>query len=349
MLIGSNFLSVLVAVGISSPAAAVGPIPVNIEYTAPAACSSLDSFYRGVRARTDRVRLASSGETGVQIRVRVFRVGHTIRGELTIGEHQAEDETRRVDGVSCNEVVEALSLTAALAIDPSASLLSKRGAADNDVLGDGPQANVANARIPAIKLGPSSRQSHDSRSSSSNGGDSPLSQSNHFELSLQALASSYVTHGVMLGPQGGLRLLVPVRPTTRVAAGVEVFQVSNDWFGMADSSRFKITGVALTLCPLQSAFSDWLEIGACASARGGVLKASGLGVSRPQSVERSWWTLGLDALTTLQLYGPWRIELSAGIVAPLIIREFIAGTPGQDVGKTPVMAVQAGFGVAYRF
>jgi hypothetical protein len=346
---GSNFLSVLLAVGISSPAAAVGPIAVNIEYTAPAACSSLDSFYRGVRARTDRVRLASSGETGVQIRVRVFRVGHTIRGELTIGEHQAEDETRRVDGVSCNEVVEALSLTAALAIDPSVSLLSKRDAADNDGLGGVTQTNIANTGSPAIAPGPPSLQGNGASSGPSSNSDAPLAQSNHLDLSTQAVASSYVTHGLMLGPQVGLRLLVPVRPTTWVSAGVQVFHVSNDWFGTAVSGRFKITGVGLTLCPLQRAFGDWFEVGACASARGGLLKASGLGMSHPQSVERSWWTLGLDALATLRLYGPWSLEFSAGMAAPLVLREFTVGTPGQDVGKTPVLAAQAGLGMAYRF
>ena len=135
----------------------------------------------------------------------------------------------------------------------------------------------------------------------------------------------------------------------RVAAGVQVFHVSNDWFGTAVSIRFQITGVGLTLCPLQSAFGDRLEVGACASARGGLLKANGLGISHPQSVGRSWWTLGVDALATLRLYGPWRLELSAGMAAPLILREFTAGTPGQDVGKTPMIAVQAGLGVAYRF
>jgi len=349
VVIGSNFLSVLVAVGISSPAAAVGPIPVNIEYTAPAACSSLDSFYRGVRVRTDRVRLASPGELGVQIRVRVFRVGRTIRGELTIGEHQAEDETRRVDGVSCNEVVEALSLTAALAIDPSASLLSTRSAADHDAVSDLQQGNIANTRTPASALGPSGPQENDRSAGPANDSGSPMAQNNRFDLSAQAVAASYVTHGLMLGPQVGLRLLVPVRPTIRLSAGMQLFHFSNDWFGTADSSRFQITGVGLTLCPMQSAFSERLEVGACASARGGLLKASGLGISHPQSVGRSWWTLGADALATLRLYGPWRVELLAGMAVPLILREFTAGTPGHDVGKTPAMAVQAGLGMVYRF
>lgn len=348
MAIGSNFLVVLVAVGISSPAAAVGPIPVNIEYTAPAACSSLDSFYRGVRVRTDRIRLATPGELGVQIRVRVSRVGQTIRGELTIGEHQAENETRRVDGISCNEVVEALSLTAALAIDPSASLLSGRSAADDNALGDVRTAGAANPETPAITRGPSHLQGKETSEGPSTYA-SPLAQSNHFDLFAQAVASSFITHGVMLGPLVGLRLLVPVTPRVRVSVGAQGFYLSNDSFSTAHSSRFQLTGIGLTFCPLQSAFNDRLEFGACASARGGRLEASGLGMSQPQSVRRSWWVLGLDSLATLRMYGPWRFELTAGIAAPLIRREFMAGTPAQDVGKTPIVAVQAGLGVAYRF
>ncbi len=60
----------------------------------------------------------------MRLTVRVTRAGGRVRGELRVNEAGGEAETRRVDGATCAEVVQVLSLTAALAIDPTADLLA---------------------------------------------------------------------------------------------------------------------------------------------------------------------------------------------------------------------------------
>lgn len=116
---GIGFLA-LVALAQTAPAVSV---PVRIEFEAPAGCSDADAFLAGVLARTRHVHQARPGESGVRLAIRLTRVGGRVRGELRLTDAGGASETRRVDGGSCAEVVQVLSLTAALAIDPTAALL----------------------------------------------------------------------------------------------------------------------------------------------------------------------------------------------------------------------------------
>jgi len=98
-------------------------VPVRVEFDAPSGCSDGEAFFAGVLARTRHVHRARPGETAVRLTVRVTRVGARVHGELRVNEAGGDAETRRVDGATCAEVVQVLSLTAALAIDPTANLL----------------------------------------------------------------------------------------------------------------------------------------------------------------------------------------------------------------------------------
>ncbi len=49
--------------------------------------------------------------------VRLTRAGAKVHGELRISNPGGRSEARRVDGATCAEVVQSLSLTAALAIE----------------------------------------------------------------------------------------------------------------------------------------------------------------------------------------------------------------------------------------
>jgi hypothetical protein len=117
---GIGFLA-LVALAQTAPAASV---PVRVEFDAPAGCSDADTFLAGVLARARHVHRAGPGETAVRLAIRLTRAGGRVRGELRLTEAGGASETRRVDGASCAEVVQVLSLTAALAIDPTAELLA---------------------------------------------------------------------------------------------------------------------------------------------------------------------------------------------------------------------------------
>lgn len=111
----------MVALAQTGPAVSV---PVRVEFDAPTGCSDGEAFFAGVLSRARRVHRAGPGEKAVRLTVHVTRVGGKVHGELRVNEAGGDTETRRVDGATCAEVVQVLSLTAALAIDPTADLLA---------------------------------------------------------------------------------------------------------------------------------------------------------------------------------------------------------------------------------
>ena len=347
--IGSSLVPLIAAIGINSPAAAGQATPITIDFDAPAGCSSIDAFYQGVRVRTDRVRPALVGEAGLQIRVRLFRIGTTIRGELKFGDQQGESETRRVDGLSCNEVVEALSLTAALALDPSASLLSGRNGLGTDELAYRARkaAPALTASKPATTTGQPDSGAFQPEGSGANHADPESGK--RVDVFARAMMASYVTPGLEFGAEFGVRLIFPVRGSLRASIGLQGFYVSNDILVNADTGNFNLTGAVMTLCPLQYAPVRWVEFGACGFAAGGWLDARGIGLSHPLSVGRTWWVSGVSSLASLQIFGPWRVELAAGLALPLLERKFRTDWPERNVGKTPSPSLQVGWGIAYRF
>jgi hypothetical protein len=348
--IGSSLLPLITAIGINFPAAAGQATPITIDFDAPAGCSSIDAFYQGVRVRTDRVRPTILGEIGLLIRVRLFRVGKTIRGELTFGDQQEESETRRVDGLSCNEVVEALSLTAALALDPSASLLTGRNASQAGLGTDDLAYSEKHAAPAPLASAPASQADSRAFLSGGSGLDHADPESGkHVDVFARAMMGTYVTPGLDFGAEMGARLIFPLRGRLRASIGLQGLYASNDILVNAVSSRFRLAGAMMTLCPVQHVLVRWFEIGACGFAAGGWLDARGIGVSHPQTVGRTWWMLGLSSLASMRIFGPWRLELSAGLAFPLLEREFRTTWPDRYVGKTPIPSLQVGLGIAYRF
>jgi hypothetical protein len=99
--------------------AGAGP-PVRIQWNAPAGCSEADAFFAGVQSRAERVRRSQSGEAALRLEVRLERTsGFKVHGELRMTDDRGRFELRKVDGRTCDEVVDALSLTAALALGAS--------------------------------------------------------------------------------------------------------------------------------------------------------------------------------------------------------------------------------------
>ncbi|MBW2528493.1 MAG: hypothetical protein JRI23_30235, partial [Deltaproteobacteria bacterium] len=102
---------------------------VHLQYERSGPCAGRDAFVAQVAARTPKARWATSPEG-----VRVFQVTlaadpeegerwSQAAGTLTILDTDGSRATRRVEGDSCEEVLAAVALIAALAIDPQADVL----------------------------------------------------------------------------------------------------------------------------------------------------------------------------------------------------------------------------------
>lgn len=140
-------VAVTLAVARPGPAAAAdSSIPLHVDFAAPAGCSSAAAFLAGVRARLNPARRAQPGEKGVLVRVRLNRTGARVHGALSVIDARGETDRREVDSGSCDEVVEVLSLTVALALDPGVAAApsgSPRAASPHT-----PPATATDVRVP---------------------------------------------------------------------------------------------------------------------------------------------------------------------------------------------------------
>src|SRR4029079_13810408 len=93
---------------------------VELSYAAPLACPDRASFASEVRARSRKV-LFAEGDADRRFVVRVSLFAGHFSGELSIVDQHRDASERRIDGEKCDEVVSALALISALAVDPQAS------------------------------------------------------------------------------------------------------------------------------------------------------------------------------------------------------------------------------------
>src|SRR5262245_46366911 len=103
------------------PVAALTPsaqaaLPLRVQVEA-GECSSDEAFFAALQSRSARVRRPSDGESAAVLEVRVERMANGMRGDLRLRLEDGSSSTRSVTGASCEAVVEALSLTAALALE----------------------------------------------------------------------------------------------------------------------------------------------------------------------------------------------------------------------------------------
>lgn len=92
----------------------------SLQASPNAECPAIGSFSRRVLARTSRARLATSESADVAFVLSVERDAEGASGTLDVTEGGARS-VRNVRGASCEEVVDALALIAAVTLDPNAS------------------------------------------------------------------------------------------------------------------------------------------------------------------------------------------------------------------------------------
>lgn len=92
--------------------------PVRLEYHAPAACPDAESVREAVRLRAPRVRVVDEQGAGSVLRLVVEPAVGSFRGTLEIRDANGSRMHRELSGPSCEGVVSALALVAALALDP---------------------------------------------------------------------------------------------------------------------------------------------------------------------------------------------------------------------------------------
>jgi len=342
-----------------SSAPAGDSVAIRVEFDAPAGCSNVDAFYAGLLARMSHARRAAPGEAGVRLGVRLMRVGNKVRGELRLMDGPGDGDMRRVEGESCDAVVEVLSLTAALAVTaqrpppvpapppPRASPPSRPSPpgpppSPPDVVAKPPEATPP----PDVPKPPELPKPPDGEPPAISVTPPPATaRRTRFGLGLQAVAADIISTSLSFG--GGLAARFEKRADDRAGAssGLALLYVPNDLVQPADDIAVRWTALAATVCPPWS-LGRVITLQPCAQGIGGWLSATGRGLTNPRSVGRTWWSAGAMLRLGAHIGADFTVELEAGASVPIVGRRFTSSSPDRTVGETPTISPMVALGLS---
>jgi len=323
------------------------PLYVEFSYQAPASCMGEEKAFALVKRRSQRVRRqpahATIEQTAQQrLSIVITRLGQHYHGVLTVRRVAGAPETRSMVGVSCADLVEALALTAALSIDPDATVVLDRETESPDT-----SASLSDSELPLVG---SDDAAPPLRAEEPKHHSIRRSDRERATVSLGAVASveKIVNQTVHLG--GGLGVVISGTPHRQVLplefrASLQVLADPRNRSSADIYTDSFLFGAAY--CPLRLGLEHSLS--ACVGGEVGSLSARGQGLVNASGVERLIAAVTLEAWLRSRLARRWELWLSPAVTAPLAERKF-AATPGPQVlASTVPLGWRLSTGLAWTF
>jgi hypothetical protein len=350
--------------GLSTAPAPV-PAALHVEYVAPGDCPSEADFEAGVQARTTFARFADEPNAqAVHVVVRSTTAKYA--GHLSIVSRSGRVSERDVEDALCSDVVDALALVTALAVDPNATLSMPvpagpppTGPVTPSLAASSPEASAVTPTVspPATRTSPPPEDAH--TSSASPPRSAPYAGSGPSRWGVGAGASFVTIAGIApdaLAGGGGFGEIESrsdqwFAPTVRLA----VFGAENGAFH-TPTAIFVLVAARADVCPLRFGSRD-LSIRPCVAADVGALYARGIQtqVTFPQHAVVPWF----DAAVLLRARwapGGWLffLEAEGGILVPVTRPSFFYREPNSSLSQPPVddpgnVGVVGSFTVGMRF
>lgn len=348
--------------------------PIKIKFDAPKDCPNEAAFAAEIHARTARARLAAPGEAARTFKVEVVKQKGKRHGTLHIEDAGGATDVREVDGTKCSEVVSALSLIAALAIDPHAvtgavavpgslpGALPAVGGAESALstftipvkmpwyAGLGPNPGLPALRLWApyepwvtpiglpLPVIPEPDQ------------EEPVHVRVRFGAQIGAATALGPAIAGVISPYA--EILVDrssfLSPALRLSFldGFSTSASTNTGTG-----TFHFIGGRLEACPVRAALGESVAIVPCAALTAGALEASGNATvpTHPfsTSVTRPWVDVPILARVELSLLKNLVVEGQAGLLFPLIRDHFVLQPV--EIHQAPAAGWLLGTGASLRF
>lgn len=338
-------LAVLFGVG---HALAADAEPLALVYDAPSTCPGMAAFFGQITGRTSKVRAPSAGETARALHVRVAQSAGGFIGHLHFEDAGTKSSPRAVEGKTCGEVVEALGLIAALAVDPKASIALPAAPAAPAPAADAeapPPIDAAAPEPPPVAPVEPPPERHEPP------GRPPPSMGNHLRFGVGV----GIEGSSLAGFLGAGRLFVDVSARERSGAllapslrGAFMRSLDAEQSPQVGSATLRWTVGALEGCPIRWELASMLSLRPCAAFAAGVVSADATGVTAARQRSRLWMAADLDGRLAWELLRYLDLELEVGVRAPLT-RETFFFQPGVEVYQAPFAAVFGRIGAAVRF
>jgi hypothetical protein len=289
---------------------------VRLHWSAAAECPEQTRFEAEVRARTRNATFVEATSTGRLFVVDLATKERGFEGRLQIREGPGPSATRTFEGDTCAEVVSALALLTALAIDPEAS------SGPIDVL-PGSAASPPVVRVTTSVLPTEAARPHapaESRPSSWQVGVGG-------RLMVEGWVAPRPLPGFDVFGEVWREGTGPIAPGMRLGLG-----------GAGSSSgeaRWRWYVARLDACPVRAKLGWRLLSQSCAGMEIGALRAEGVEVASPRSSTKPWLaarlTTGLLVDTSSAYAG-----IEGGLVAPVTRYRFYFDHPWTEVHRVPV-------------
>ncbi|WP_437509361.1 hypothetical protein [Sorangium sp. So ce1099] len=321
--------------------------PLRIEYRAEAGCPTEAEFRARVSARLRR-QLGEADAASAYV-VTIDERDGRFTGRLGVRAADGGTSDRDVAGATCDDVVAALAVVTALAIDSQAADADAAAAAT-----PAPPA-PANAAAGADAAGATTVASTSTASASARAAPAPPPPAGSGPARPPGRATDVATHltlgaqllaGEMLGaPSLGARLFAePPLAATDSGVGPLRFgahvEASSDAPAAGGSASFLLAAVAADACPVSAALGA-LRLAPCARVEGGFVAASRRGAAPARSATRGWLALALPLRARLPVWGPFLLDAEAGARMPLLRDGLLVDGASSPVRPPPIEAVFA--------
>jgi hypothetical protein len=297
--------------------------PFRLEYWAEGHCPDAIEFARQIQTRAPRLRPAEGDEPALGFYAELVERPGSATGRLTARTPDGREVAREVRGATCDDVVAALALIAALAADPSQ-----------------PVAAPASGAAEVHPATPVRRHVRD---------DLPVED---LEPPDPALRWTF-------GVGGGLSFDSSIAPSPGYGLGVEFDaegkggSVLRPLFALsairAAAASFTWLAFRGTVCPLRWPEATPLFIRPCLFLDAGELEGNVSldGTSRGQS--KSWFAAGGFARVEALADEVLSFQLDGGVTAALKRDTFDAGSGGGNAFRVPPSGILGRIGLSYRF
>jgi hypothetical protein len=313
---------------------------VRFHYRAPAGCPDGETFASRVQARTGRARLGEPGELARQFDVEVQMDGQGARARLSFTDSQGAAVVRAVRGETCDEVVSAIALVTALAIE----------AGPNEPGASAPPAEPSQkaATAPEVETAPNAPRSRGLRA--------PEPDALAWSFGVEGSMSSWLGPGLSLGVGAFAEAGTYAGPSGRVTllrATSHAMIEHRDRPSVFRRADFTAYIARVGGCPLALGLGAGFRVLPCASFGLGQLEGEGH-ESEGLSPGGSGAILWADVLAELRL--DWTLSDSLVFSAdgelgvPFFLEHrFRFKGPEQDVFEVPDVGGGGALGVAWRF
>ena len=304
--------------------------PVELRYAAPSVCPTEEQFTWQVTSRVAEVRAPRDDEIPRVFAARIELTPEGAIGRLTITEPSGEESSRLVESENCEDLVEALALVVALAIDPHASLQSPKPPPEP------PPEPLPEPEPPPPPPAPP-----------------PQPPAEPVEWQAEVLVHAILAAGLAPGPLPGARIGAGfgttspgwLLPSVRVSVALTT---ERTFVEEAGSASFRWTALSLEACPLQvPLLPRVVSVRPCAVGEWGWVQATGAEIVDSRSVSARWLAAGGLASLGVSPGRLLRFEARASAISPITRDRFFLGTELAHRHPPFAWRTEIGFGVRF--